>query len=313
MISVIIPAYNCEKYIKRCIVSVLAQRFANFELILVDDGSTDSTGSICDSFAVSDSRVRVIHIENSGVSAARNLGMESANGDFVCFMDSDDYVPENYLETLLDTVIGSDVAVCDVACINDGKETKRFTYDKLLSSFEAIELLLSRKSINSGPCGKLFSKDAVKNIRFPIMKAYEDILFVLAVFKNAKSIACTDRTEYIYDNSTGGTMTGYAKHPTVDVVTMSRKVFKFLDNNKGHFSDLPEYATFSHLMQHLQDISKENEKTKEQVALINEIITFFKENQKRIRNNKYFSFKEKLVYLFAARGYWLKKGFKRIC
>lgn len=313
MISIIIPVYNCEKYIERCVGSILKQSFSDFELIIVNDGSTDKTEEICTALAKTDSRIKLYSKENGGVSAARNFGLEKVTGDYISFMDGDDYVPENYFSALVSAVEDADISVCDICCIKDGKETNRFTCKKKrLSNTEAIELLLSRKEINSGPCGKLFSKAILKNIRFPMMKVYEDILFVLEAFKNANNIACTDFTEYVYDNGTGGAMTGYAKRPTLDVVTMAKAVLEYLDNNKEKFSPLPEYTTLSHLMQHLQALSCENNRSLEQEALIDAIRTFFKENMHRIKRCKLFCFKEKIVYYFASKGYWIKGGIRKI-
>ncbi len=313
MISIIIPVYNCEKYIERCVTSVLNQSFKDFELIIVNDGSTDKTKEICTDLEKTDVRIKLYNKENGGVSAARNFGLEKATGDYISFMDGDDYVPENYFSALVNAIQDADISVCDICCIKDGEETNRFTCKKeRLSAAEAIELLLSRKEINSGPCGKLFSAKHLEGIYFPNMKAYEDILFVLEAFKKAKTIVCTNITEYVYDNGTGGAMAGYAKRPTLDVVTMAEVVLGYLDNNKEKFSSLPEYTTLSHLMQHLKELSAEPSKTEEQATLIRAIITFFRKNKGRIKKNPLFTFKEKQVYLFASRGRWLKKGFKRI-
>ncbi|MBE6677740.1 MAG: glycosyltransferase family 2 protein [Ruminococcaceae bacterium] len=313
MISVIIPVYNCEKYIERCVNSLLCQSFNDFELIIVNDGSTDNTERVCQKLQEKDGRIRLHNKENGGVSSARNFGMENAKGDYISFLDGDDYVPQNYLSVLFEAVKGAEISVCDIACIKNGKETKRFTCKKkTLNTIEAIELLLSRKDINSGPYGKLFSKNVVEGLRFPPMKAYEDILFVLEAFKKANTIACTDKTEYVYDNGTGGAMTGYAKRPTSDVVTMAKAVLEYLDNNKEKFSPLPEYTTLSHLMQHLQALSCENNRSPEQKALIDAIRTFFKENMHRIKRCKLFRFKEIIVYYFASKGYWIKGGIRKI-
>ena len=99
-ISVIVPVYNTEKYLHRCVDSILAQTFTDFELLLIDDGSTDSSGAICDEYAQKDSRVRVFHKENGGVSSARNLGLDKAKGKWVTFVDSDDWIKESFLNKL---------------------------------------------------------------------------------------------------------------------------------------------------------------------------------------------------------------------
>lgn len=104
MISVIVPVYNTEKYLDKCIQSILAQTYTDFELLLIDDGSTDSSGAICDKYAEQDSRVRVFHKENGGVSSARNLGLDNVNGEWIAFVDSDDWVEENWLGALMEII-----------------------------------------------------------------------------------------------------------------------------------------------------------------------------------------------------------------
>lgn len=314
MISIIIPMFNCEKHIERCIRSVQAQSFKDFELIIVDDGSTDGGGAICYKFASADDRIRVLHKENGGVSSARNMGLDIAEGNYITFMDADDFVPADYLKELFAAVNNVDISVCDIACLRNGKETCRFTLNKrAMTSTEATELLLSRKKINSGPCGKLFSREVIGKTRFPIMKAYEDMLFVLEVFDKATGISCTDKTEYVYDTGTGGAMTEYAKRPTTDVVTMSERVFEYLDSKRDEFSDVPEYTALSHLMQHAREINRVAEKTIEQKHLLRAIINCFSCNRKRIRKNKAFSKKERLVYLAASYNLNIKGRPGRIC
>ncbi|MDY6045843.1 MAG: glycosyltransferase family 2 protein, partial [Anaerobutyricum sp.] len=114
-ISMIVPVYQVEKYIAQCIESVINQTFHDFELILIDDGSKDNSGKICDSYAEKDNRIRVIHTENKGAAAARNMGLEQASGRYITFLDGDDYLAENMLERLYEVIDGSeyDVVVCD--------------------------------------------------------------------------------------------------------------------------------------------------------------------------------------------------------
>ena len=116
-ISVIIPVYNTEKYLRRCIDSVLAQTYQDFELLLIDDGSKDSSGAICDEYASQDTRVRVFHKENGGVSSARNLGLDHARGEWITFVDADDWMADDMLQQMLDTADaeGADVVLADLA------------------------------------------------------------------------------------------------------------------------------------------------------------------------------------------------------
>lgn len=312
-ISVIVPVYNKRDYIERCVKSVIGQSFKDFELILVDDGSTDGSGSVCDALGATDERIKVVHTANRGVSAARNAGIAMSTGRYLTFMDGDDCIPKGYLATLFEAAGGADIALCDVTCLKNGVESIRFSCKRgTLTGAEAIELLLSRKEINSGPCGKLFCREVVGDLSFPPMKVYEDILFVLAAFDRARCIRTTDGTEYLYDQDTGGAMSEYAKKPCGDLITMAEKVLNYLDERKGLFTPVPEYTTISHLMQHLKEIEGIKEKTPEQRALLKAICGFFYKNRKRIRKNKAFGFKERIVYLFAARGYRIKGGIRKI-
>ena len=126
-ISVIVPVYNTEKYLHRCIDSILAQTFTDFELLLIDDGSTDNSGTICDEYATKDSRVRVFHKKNGGVSSARNLGVDNAKGEWVTFVDSDDCVPQNGSALLYEAISWTDCQYAAGVCQIDGRKKNKNT------------------------------------------------------------------------------------------------------------------------------------------------------------------------------------------
>ena len=117
LISVIVPVYNVEKYIKKCLDSIIYQTYKNIEIILVDDGSTDNSGIICDVYKERDKRIKVIHKKNNGVSAARNTGIENANGKWISFVDSDDWIDKNYFEILISKIYNNDID-CILCCYN---------------------------------------------------------------------------------------------------------------------------------------------------------------------------------------------------
>ena len=148
MVSVIIPIYNCEKYLNECISSVLGQTYKDFELILVDDGSTDNSLNICYEFAKKDSRIIVIHQENGGVSSARNKGLKNAKGEFITFVDSDDYVENDWLKMLLTAILANnaDVSICGIKFDNKLRclcENNSLTKDELLFELQKNGLLYS--------------------------------------------------------------------------------------------------------------------------------------------------------------------------
>ena len=188
IISVIIPVYNTEKYLHRCIDSVLAQTYKDFELLLIDDGSKDSSGTICDEYAAQDARVRVFHKENGGVSSARNVGLNHAQGEWVTFVDSDDYIEENFLKSF-EGNLDADLVV--------GRMIKKRSQGNLLSNIPSgyhhpskivLEGNLTQLAFQS-PWGKLFRGSLIKNLRFDEgMIIGEDHYFILKYVCVAKSI-----------------------------------------------------------------------------------------------------------------------------
>ena len=191
-ISVIIPVYNTEMYLRRCIDSVLAQTYQDFELLLIDDGSKDSSGAICDECAAKDARVRVFHKENGGVSAARKLGLDNARGEWVSFVDSDDYIEKNFLKSFkgnLDADLGGGGMIEKGP---HGQLLRHIPSGYQLAPTFAIEGNLTKLAFQSA-WGKLFRGSLVKKLRFDeSMIIGEDHIFILRYFYIAKSIRILD-------------------------------------------------------------------------------------------------------------------------
>ena len=191
LISVIVPVYNVEKYLNRCVDSILAQTFTDFELILVDDGSPDNCGKICDEFAKKDNRITVLHQENSGQAVARNNALNIAKGSYIAFVDSDDFINRKYLEILLEALIKSesDISICDMT-----RDMDCFEFNSQ-SEFDVIEynkhdFLLSiyddAWSRTMGPCCKLFKRCLYDELRFPAGKKFEDVMLMHKVYFSAE-------------------------------------------------------------------------------------------------------------------------------
>ena len=142
LISIIVPVYNVENYLRKCVDSIINQSYKNLEIILVDDGSTDSSGKICDEYSLKDSRIKVIHKKNGGLSDARNAGMEIASGDFWGFVDSDDYIDSDMYSVLLENLLGAeaDLSACGRIFTYDGKEIPEYSENNpvTLSGREAV-------------------------------------------------------------------------------------------------------------------------------------------------------------------------------
>ena len=211
IISVIVPVYKVEPYLRECIDSILNQTFKDFELILVDDGSPDNCPVICDEYAKKDSRVVVIHKENGGVSSARNEGLNSAKGEFISFVDGDDYLEKEYLETLYLCIRrnNSDLSRCRAFLFEDfnkkiiGIKTTQFRYT--FHSIEDKSSFIMNVFLNGlilyAVWGSLFKRDIIKNnkISFPIkITMAEDLCFMILFLSSSSSIELCDRALYYY-------------------------------------------------------------------------------------------------------------------
>lgn len=207
LISVIMPVYNVKPYLSDCIKSVLNQSYSNFELILVDDGSTDGSGAVCDSFALKDDRVNVIHTVNGGLSSARNLGVKLAAGNYICFVDSDDMVSDKYLQTLYENVrkYDADVSFCGFLIFSDSyvnateMQNTSVVRDKKSILDKLIETGPDCKSISIVVAwNKLIKREIAKKISFPEGKWHEDEFYINSLVEVADVFVETTAQLYFY-------------------------------------------------------------------------------------------------------------------
>lgn len=206
-ISVIVPIYQVEEYLEKCIESIIHQTYRNLEIILVDDGSKDNCPSICDQYQKMDNRIIVIHKENGGLSSARNAGLDIATGDLVTFVDSDDYIEEDMLKVLSSNMEEHtcDISVCFWKEVFDGESKAEKTIERkkqhnveCLDKVQAMEKMLYQRGTDSCAWGKLFKMSLFEEIRFPVSKIYEDIAIMYYVFDRAGKVVFTDYAGYGY-------------------------------------------------------------------------------------------------------------------
>lgn len=202
LISVIIPVYKVERYLERCIKSVVNQEYSNIEIILVEDGSPDKCPQICDEWGKKDSRIIVIHKENGGLSDARNIGIKAATGDFISFVDSDDWIDLNWLSLLVEKACQND---CDVVIgatrlINDKNEEIliRGKQSKIYTNEEAVAELIINKNIFATVCDKIYKRELIKDISFEIGKTNEDEFWSWKILMRASKIITCSETNYNY-------------------------------------------------------------------------------------------------------------------
>lgn len=205
LISIIIPVYNVEQYLERCIQSVISQTYSCIEVLLIDDGSTDGSGPICDRWAVQDRRVKVFHKKNGGASSARNLGLANAQGEFIAFVDSDDYIKEDMYEELLKGMDEQvDIVCCGTKVVYPAQVSRRDEYYDMTTGMyrftnrEAIQQLLLKRYISFSPCNKLFRCKIFARLAFPVGKTAEDLPVVYEAVKRSVCVVNIGQIKYYY-------------------------------------------------------------------------------------------------------------------
>ncbi len=232
-ISVVVPVYNAEPYIHRCVDSILSQSFNDFELILIDDGSPDNCPAICDEYAKIDSRIHVIHQYNGGLSAARNAGIDwafaNSNSEWITFIDSDDWVHKQYLDLLHHAVISesSDIGACRYIKTNNIIEQKHIQADKALC-FKPEMLYIERREFATLACCKLYNKKLFSTLRFPLGKLHEDVYLTYKINFQANTIAFVDEELYYYFNNINGITRSEWTPKRLDELEAHRQQLQFL-------------------------------------------------------------------------------------
>lgn len=234
LISIIVPVYKVEKFLNRCIESLIQQTYSNLEIILVDDGSPDNCPKICDEWTEKDNRIVVYHKVNGGLSDARNYGIERANGEYIAFVDSDDYVEKDMYKTMLAALIETD---CKVVCCgrfytngNNIKESRSLKKQTVFSDQEAIHELLNNGCIEEAAWDKVYAREIWEDLRYPVGEINEDIVVAPEIFRRSKQVVHVGKAFYHYCyNGESITKSGYN--------VKKRILFK-------HLKELREYIKF---------------------------------------------------------------------
>ncbi len=248
-ISVIVPVYKVEPYLERCINSILIQTLSDFELILIDDGSPDNCGEICDKYANSDNRIKVIHKANGGLSSARNAGLKIASGEWLTFIDSDDWVHKEYLERLYYACIdnGVDISVCSYFQ-TEGNELE-IKNEKFGIELYSPESLWVKNQVNATiACAKLYKKDLWSGIKFPVGKLHEDEYTTYKLLFKCEKIAYTEAEMYnYYINSNGITKSEWSPK-RLDAVEAFNRQLKYFKKHKFERAEKFTLRVYEHLI-----------------------------------------------------------------
>lgn len=300
MISVIIPVYNVESYLRRCVDSVRQQTYKDLEVILVDDGSTDGSGKLCEVLAGEDERIKVIHKENGGASSARNTGIDNAKGEYIGFVDSDDKISLEMYRYLLELLEknGADMALADItgdeADIHENK--KESDKIEIFSGKDVYKLISDYKTKGISPCNKLYKRELFEGIRFKIGVHHEDTLIMPYLVERCSKVVESDRKLYCYilrEESTSGVEKKSTKHmwDLLDALKDTCLFFKerdLLDEQKHEARLL-----CNHIINYYKDADKNFENS---IQVRRNLREYFNEALKI--NDNVFSIKQLTYFLF---------------
>jgi len=264
-ISVIVPVYNVEKYLKRCINSIINQTYKNLDIILIDDGSTDNSGRICDEYLSLDNRIRVIHKKNEGQSIARKIGLENSIGKLISFIDADDVIDLNFYSILEKKFEEEkvDIAYCKVKKFNNEiiyDNKKNVTYE-IKTVEDCLKDIVSKDSIfNNFMVNKLYRKDLFNNINFPINNIFEDLTIMYNIIDNSKTIYYADIYLYFYYNRLDSSTKKIKSSNIIYKLNIINEREKFITNYYSNLIDYYELYHIKNIIYCATVLAKNNEK-----------------------------------------------------
>lgn len=271
MISVIVPVYKVEKFLPFCVQSILAQTCSDWELILVDDGSPDRCGEICEQFARQDGRIRALHKENGGLADARNAGTAVAQGEYITYIDSDDWVAPQLLERLLEQakITGADIVVCDMAKTDSEEMTFENTNagPKSFTGPQAMEAMLYQTGFDTSACGKLFRAELCQKNLFPKGRLYEDLFTIYKMLFAAQTVVYLPQVLYAYRKNPDSIMYRKFDRRNLDELDAADAIEAFVQENCPQF--LPaararKFSSYSQVLRWMKDAESDDAAIKDE-------------------------------------------------
>ncbi|MBR1849200.1 MAG: glycosyltransferase family 2 protein [Lachnospiraceae bacterium] len=243
--TIVIPVYNTEKYLEECVESVIKQSFQELEIILVDDGSTDSSPLLCDALAKQDERIRVVHKKNGGLSSARNAGIQAAKGQYIGFIDSDDYIHPDMYQKMYDAIRGyhSKIICCGRYDVYSDYTQMGLVpeNEEVISYVEGIRSILTWKGMDGSACDKVFESTLFENLSFPEGELNEDVAVMYRLMEKAENIALVPTPFYYYRHRGGSiTQSGFGKS-MMDSLKHAREILQYMEE---HIPELIPEASY---------------------------------------------------------------------
>lgn len=298
-ISVIVPVYNVEAYLEKCVESILRQTYTNLEILLINDGSTDNSGDLCDQLALRDQRIRVIHKENGGLSDARNTGIEEASSDLIGFVDSDDYIDEDMYETLYRQMLESkaELSMCghyDVYHQIPEKQVVAIQTWALIPE-EAIRMVMEAKILSVTAVNKLYKKELFDQLRFEMGKIAEDAFIMIRLIHQCSKVVATNEKKYYYVHRENSITTQKFSLKFLNVIEAYEQNANIIRENYPKLTDVAtmrlNWAYFYILDRLLVDSEFEDK------ALEDRLLAFLKKNTVSILTDCRFTRARKLSFL----------------
>ena len=265
LISIIIPVYKVEKYLERCIKSVLDQTYKNLQIILVDDGSPDNCGNICDNYAKIDNRIEVIHKENGGLSDARNVGLKKARGKYIGFVDSDDYVSNEMFENMYNTLVNNnaDISICNFYTVIDNKNI-------IKNADNGIEIYNKLEILN-------------EDIEYPIGKKYEDIGTTFYILEKCNKIVVSGSPEYYYLTRGDSIVNNNTEGTVIDYISLISDRYDYIDKKYKELKKYNDYYITKTLITAFTDAHYLKNNSEDFIKILND---FFNKVKEILKNNE---------------------------
>lgn len=298
LVTIVVPVYKVEKYIDKCVNSILNQTYKNLEIILVDDGSPDNCGQICDNYEQKDNRIKVIHKENGGLSDARNAGIDIASGKYISFIDSDDYIDNQYIEILYNAIIKdkSDMAISSHKVIYDtGAVLEKATGEEsVLDSKEVLKRILYDDGIDLSAWAKLYKMELFKEIRYPKGRLFEDAATTYKLVDKSEKISVVSKSKYNYVIRGNSITNLNFSEKKMDLITSTKEMCEYVRNKYPELEKACNrrlmYAYLSTLTQLLKSDTKNEEIEKQ-------LFSYIRENSKLILEDKQVPKRDRIALL----------------
>lgn len=310
LISVIIPIYKVEKYLHKCVDSILKQTYRNIEIILVDDGSPDNCGNICDEYASKDKRIIVIHKKNGGLSDARNVGLKVCTGEYITFIDSDDYVLKDYCQTLFDllTINNADVSCVPICkCLENGKRISCEHSGRLYiyTAAEAMSAMFENNKLSWCAPAKLYRRNLFINVEYPVGKLMEDKLTTYKIYDKCSKIVYKDVEKYMYLLRHGSIMNSNLSEKHLDSFNAQLELNKFIEKNYPYSISITHAYTTKVALMFLCSLSNEKRSDLNKYSYFQKYVDKY---EKEFLKCKIIDIRYKLLFIILNLLFFLKKG-----